>query len=258
MKGTRIPWAVLGAVLLLVAPRSAPAEKRQDLLDEIRTLDAYLSKAHMAGGSLCVPEALASAQVCLTRVKEELAEGDAWEAEEVLDTCRRLSQGLWDRIVLCGQDSDGDGIPDSRDQCPDQPETYNGYQDGDGCPDRIPPRAVLTPDRIEILEPLAFDEESQSLLSESRPVLGDVARILLENPSLRVRIESHLDNSNDPEEALAISSRRAEKVKEALLALGVEAARMELAPKGSSEPIASNDSPWGRQINRRIEFVRIP
>lgn len=35
-------------------------------------------------------------------------------------------------------DSDGDGIPDVLDQCPTQPETYNGFQDADGCPDTIP------------------------------------------------------------------------------------------------------------------------
>ncbi len=41
----------------------------------------------------------------------------------------------------CGEprDSDGDGIPDSEDRCPDQPETFNDYQDEDGCPDEVPP-----------------------------------------------------------------------------------------------------------------------
>lgn len=257
MKFTRTPWAAFAAALLFAVPTASAAEG-QDLLNEIDALDAYLRKAHMAGGALCVPEALASAQACLARVKEEFEEGDFWEAEDQLETCRRSSQGLWDRILLCGQDGDGDGIPDSRDLCPDQPETYNGYQDEDGCPDRVPPRALLTPDKIEILEPLGFDENTQSLLPESEPVLADVARILLENPSLRVRIESHLDSSTEPETALALCAQRAENVKEALVALGVNAARMETAPKGSSEPIASNDSPWGRKLNRRIEFVRIP
>lgn len=44
-------------------------------------------------------------------------------------------------------DSDGDGIPDSKDQCPNEPETYNGYQDSDGCPDTVPvvtiPRSIV-------------------------------------------------------------------------------------------------------------------
>ncbi len=258
MKLTRTAWAALAAAFLL-AVQTASAAERRDLLDEISALDAYLAKAHAAGGAPCVPEALASAQACLARVKEEFEEGDRWEAEDLLETCRRLSQGLWDRILLCGQDSDGDGIPDSRDLCQDRPEAYNGYQDEDGCPDRVPARAVLTPDKIEILEPVGFDENTQTLLPESEPVLADVARILVENPSLRIRIESHLDSSTtDPETALLLCARRAENVKEALAALGVDAARMETAPKGSSEPIASNDSPWGRKLNRRIEFVRIP
>lgn len=258
MKRKPIQLVVLGAFLLFAKPQSGLAVRQQELLNEVQALDAYLTKAHRAGGSLCVPEALASAQVCLSRVKEELAEGDSWEAEDLLKTCRTMSQGLWDQIVLCGQDGDGDGIPASRDRCPDQPETYNGYQDEDGCPDRIPPRAALTPDKIEILEPLVFDEETQALLAQSEPVLADVARILAENPSLRIRIESHLDRSTDPELALSICSKRAENVKEALLSLGVEASRLETAAKGSSEPIASNDSPWGRSLNRRVELIRIP
>lgn len=257
MKRARTFWVLLGASLFIATPRSTPAE-RQDLLHEIQALDVYLNKVLMARGALCAPEALAAAQICLARVKEELEEGDRWEAEELLAACQNLSQGLWDRILLCGQDTDEDGIPDSSDQCPEQPETYNSYQDEDGCPDRVPSRALLTPDKIEILEPLAFDEGTQILLRESEPVLADVARILSENPSIRIRIESHLDGSVAPEAALAICTRRAQNVKDALAAFGVDAARMETAPKGSAEPIASNDSPWGRQVNRRIEFVRIP
>lgn len=34
-------------------------------------------------------------------------------------------------------DGDGDGVPDSTDRCPKQPETQNGYRDGDGCPDTV-------------------------------------------------------------------------------------------------------------------------
>jgi len=42
-------------------------------------------------------------------------------------------------------DTDGDGIADANDACPTQPETYNGYQDGDGCPDTAPTTTVLPP-----------------------------------------------------------------------------------------------------------------
>ncbi|EPA05570.1 hypothetical protein BG20_I0432 [Candidatus Nitrosarchaeum limnium BG20] len=36
-------------------------------------------------------------------------------------------------------DTDNDGIPDSSDSCPNDPETINGFQDSDGCPDVVPP-----------------------------------------------------------------------------------------------------------------------
>lgn len=53
------------------------------------------------------------------------------------------------------KDTDGDGIPDINDACPTQPETYNGYQDTDGCPDTIPttPTGDVTPPSISITAP---------------------------------------------------------------------------------------------------------
>jgi hypothetical protein len=58
--------------------------------------------------------------------------------------CIAAVSGLKNECDRCDPvefDSDGDGIVDSKDQCPTQPETYNGYQDADGCPDTAP---VLT------------------------------------------------------------------------------------------------------------------
>lgn len=42
-------------------------------------------------------------------------------------------------------DTDGDGIADNNDACPTQKETFNGYQDSDGCPDTVPPASHLMP-----------------------------------------------------------------------------------------------------------------
>jgi hypothetical protein len=40
--------------------------------------------------------------------------------------------------IASGGDRDGDGVPDDLDKCPDEPETFNGYEDEDGCPDKKP------------------------------------------------------------------------------------------------------------------------
>ena len=49
-----------------------------------------------------------------------------------------LDEGFFAAPVLYDLDNDGDGLPDDKDKCPNDPETKNGYQDEDGCPDELP------------------------------------------------------------------------------------------------------------------------
>jgi len=244
-------------LITLGAPAAAlPGAYKDSLRTAILNLEDRLQKAQAAQGPLCEPEMLARAQTCLAAAKEEFQEGDYWEAEDILETCRKASDGLWERILACGRDADVDGIPDPKDGCPDAPETYNGYRDLDGCPDRIPERAVLSSTGIEIIEPLRFDDASQRLLPSCDPVLRDVARVLSENPAIRIEIQAHLDDSVPPERALEITGLRAAEVKKALAALGVAPDRLDPVGMGNRVPVAPNDSAAGRQVNQRVEFVR--
>ena len=240
----------------LFFPVHAFAGTSQDALrDSIESLEGDLRKAQAAQGPLCDPETLAKAQTCLTLVREEYLEGDYWEAEDLLKKCRDESKGLWGQILACGKDRDVDWVPDQKDQCPEVPETYNGYKDLDGCPDIMPERALLTDERIQLIEPFRFTRIYNRLLPETKPLLLAVAQILAENPDLRVQIQVHLDNTLPEEPALIASRIRAEKVKTALEILGVQSDRLEAVGKGSLEPIASNRTAFGREINERVEFV---
>jgi outer membrane protein OmpA-like peptidoglycan-associated protein len=221
-------------------------------------LEGHLLRAQTAQGPLCEPEILALAQTCLASAKEEFQEGDYWEADDILDACQKKSEGIWDRILACGKDLDVDGVPDLNDLCPNAPETYNGYRDRDGCPDRIPERAVLATNKIEIIEPLHFDDATHQLLPSSDRVLRDVVRILDDNQELQILVQAYLDDSVPPERALEITTIRANNVKNALVALGAPSHRIEPVGMGSRDPVAPNDSPMGRRVNQRIEFVSNP
>src|SRR5262245_30437678 len=61
-----------------------------------------------------------------------------------------------------GGDKDRDRIPDARDQCPDDPEAYNGTDDEDGCPDRG--KVVVIIDRVSITERIYFASGSRAAL----------------------------------------------------------------------------------------------
>jgi large repetitive protein len=246
-------------LLFLAIPRVILGYPDQERVrQEIERLQEYLQKAQAAEGPVCAPVPLARAQSHLARAKEEFQEGDLWEAEDAIRLCEKEAEGIAEKILVCGKDVDRDGIPDRKDACPNDPEIYNGYMDEDGCPDRVPQKAVLTADRIETLVPIDFDEETQRPLGASESVLQEVARIMEENPGLRFSIQAHLDNHLPPEQADYVSDLRARSVKSVLVGYGIADGRLEVEGKGSREPIASNDSSWGRTLNKRVEFIRVP
>jgi len=231
---------------------------RERLGQEIERLEESLRKVQAAEGPECAPESLSAAQSHLARAKEEFEEGDLWEAEDAIRLCEKEAEGMREKILVCYRDLDRDGIPDWRDQCPNEPETYNDYMDEDGCQDRNPRRAVLTEDKIELLVPILFDDETQQALPDSDAVIEEVARILEDNPDLRLSVQVHLDNSLPAEQADSVTEQRADEVKSALVRLGIVEDRLEAEGRGSREPVAANDSSWGRMLNQRVEFIRIP
>ncbi|HEY4116940.1 MAG TPA: DUF4139 domain-containing protein, partial [Byssovorax sp.] len=78
------------------------------------------------------------------------------------------------------RDSDGDGIPDALDKCPDAP----GAQSNDGCPE-TPHRVLVTERSIAIVERIGFARDSDAIAPASKAALDAIAAVLRSNPSLR-------------------------------------------------------------------------
>ncbi len=105
---------------------------------------------------------------------------------------------------------------------------------------------------------ILFDTGSASLRPESTPTLEDIGRMLEQHPDLRIKIEGHTDNVGSAETNKALSQQRAEAVKLYLEEKhGVDAGRLEAVGMGQEQPVASNDTPEGKQSNRRVELVRL-
>ncbi len=79
--------------------------------------------------------------------------------------------------------------------------------------------------------------------------------VLQKNPNLSVLIEGHTDNTGNDKGNLALSQKRAEAVKQVLVAKGIKPDRINTKGYGKQYPVAPNDSPSGRQQNRRAEVV---
>ncbi len=105
---------------------------------------------------------------------------------------------------------------------------------------------------------ILFDTGSHTLRPESTPTLMDIARLLTQHGDLSLRIEGHTDNTGDDAINQPLSQRRAEAVVAWLVdEARVDANRLEAAGYGSTRPAEANDSPEGRQANRRVELHRL-
>jgi outer membrane protein OmpA-like peptidoglycan-associated protein len=105
---------------------------------------------------------------------------------------------------------------------------------------------------------ILFDTGSDRLRAESTPTLKEIAGMLKDHPELHLRIEGHTDTVGDDAANLTLSDRRAAAVVSFLVeSLGVDAARIASAGLGETKPAATNDTPEGRQANRRVELVRM-
>jgi outer membrane protein OmpA-like peptidoglycan-associated protein len=103
-----------------------------------------------------------------------------------------------------------------------------------------------------------FDTGSDRLRPESTPTLEEIGEMLKAHPDLRIRIEGHTDSTGDPQSNLVLSEKRAAAVKAYLEAEhGIQASRMEIQGLGDTKPAGDNETPEGRQANRRVELVKL-
>jgi outer membrane protein OmpA-like peptidoglycan-associated protein len=105
-----------------------------------------------------------------------------------------------------------------------------------------------------VLENIFFDVDKYDLKEKSVTELQKILRFLKENPSVRVEISGHTDNTGSAAYNLQLSERRAQSVNNYLIQNGIEPGRLIPKGYGPSQPLADNDSEEGRQKNRRIQF----
>ena len=153
---------------------------------------------------------------------------------------------------VCIDDNDGDGLDNTEDSCIDDPETRNGFEDGDGCPDEVPPELS---EIAGIMEGIQFDTDKDQIKASSQPNIDNASAVMKKYPSIRVRVIGHTDSQGGYKHNIDLSQRRAESVKRAMVEDGVEESRIETAGVGPDQPIDTNETADGRAKNRRIEFL---
>lgn len=103
-----------------------------------------------------------------------------------------------------------------------------------------------------------FETNSDAIQPSSYGVLKDIAGVLAENPSVKIKIVGHTDSDGESQANLILSQKRAAAVKTMLSdEFKIDQARMVTDGSGESEPSDSNDTVIGKANNRRVEFIRL-
>lgn len=160
------------------------------------------------------------------------------------DTGAGASSGDDVAAAASDMDSDGDGVTDSRDRCPNTPAGTR--VDADGC--ELPVVQVAS---IKLMVNFGFD----STVVQERYFndLNELAQFLNRFQDLDVDIEGHTDSTGPDDYNQGLSQRRAQAVVDLLVnEYGIARSRLQAKGYGESQPVASNDTAEGRAQNRRV------
>jgi OmpA-OmpF porin, OOP family len=105
---------------------------------------------------------------------------------------------------------------------------------------------------------ILFDTNRDAIRAESAPTLQEIADMLKQHPDLKLTIEGHTDNVGNAAANQALSERRAAAVRQALITTyQIDGSRLASRGYGATKPAVSNDTPEGRQQNRRVDLVKM-
>ena len=102
---------------------------------------------------------------------------------------------------------------------------------------------------------ILYDIDKSDLRPASKTSLTSLAKILNKYPDTNILIEGHTDNTGSDDHNMALSRDRAQSVSFYLATLNVKSARFSISGHGETQPIVTNDTPEGRQKNRRVDIA---
>lgn len=104
---------------------------------------------------------------------------------------------------------------------------------------------------------ITFDSGKDIVKPESYGALNDIAKVLKENPTVKIKIVGHTDSDGDDAKNLDLSKRRAANVKNSLVKdFGINADLIQTDGKGETQEVAPNTTSEGKAKNRRVEFLK--
>ena len=108
--------------------------------------------------------------------------------------------------------------------------------------------------QVRLGSEILFDTGRFDLKPAATSALESLLKLLARYPKAPIQIEGHTDSAGTPASNQVLSERRAAAVKQWLVDHSIAAALMTTRGRGQTTPVASNDTPEGRQQNRRVEI----
>jgi len=168
---------------------------------------------------------------------------------DYLDKCPDTPKDVKVDEKGCPIDSDGDGVADYIDKCP----TVVGPKENNGCP------IEKTAEEIEAekmkIEPVYFDTNKATFSAQEKAKIDKLVNLLKENSNYNVKITGYTDELGTDAYNLNLSKSRVSSVVRSITSSKIKKNRIELQKGlGEANPAATNATPEGRALNRRVEF----
>jgi outer membrane protein OmpA-like peptidoglycan-associated protein len=116
------------------------------------------------------------------------------------------------------------------------------------------PSVIKKGDKL-IFPTVQFKADDIEPVPTALPILNQLVTYMNEHPTLKIAVIGHTDKGSTQEYNQKLSLQRAQAIQQYLIAKGLAKERIKIDGKGSSEPLASNETAEGRKVNRRTEFV---
>ncbi len=140
-------------------------------------------------------------------------------------------------------DTDGDGIPDSKDKCPE----FKGDASNNGCPKEEV--------KVYDYKNIQFEFNSSVLKTSSYAVLETIAQQIKNSGDTKFLVNGHSSAEGTEQRNMALSVDRANAVKAYLVNNGISSGRLMTKGFGEAQPVADNSTESGRVLNRRVEIA---